>query len=257
MSVSSYRIAQDFEYVGNDYWKWNAWIEANDAELDAIEKVVWLLHPTFAKQRIPTKDRSTNFGLESAGWGTFVLRAEVTLKNRETHQLRHNLKLEYPEELAQPRQRARSRASSPTAETAKTASPESTSRAPWVYLSYSSVDARAASRLREGLTRAGVQVLDQTQVATGMPPAEALQNMIATSDAVIGLIGDDQVSPFVTSEIDFAIASAKPTLALVSTDAGSVKLPSEIELQQFQPEEFEHGELAHKIASWVAQARER
>jgi len=39
-------IAQDFEYIGNDYWRWRAWIEGKPSDLDAIEKVTWFLHPT-------------------------------------------------------------------------------------------------------------------------------------------------------------------------------------------------------------------
>jgi hypothetical protein len=212
----SYRIAQDFHYVGHDYWHWRAWIEAEPAELDAVQEVAWILHPSFSQTRVTVRERGTGFRLESAGWGTFLLRAELLLADGQKRALRHALRLEYPDGAETP---------APT----RAALPKGASAAPRsVFLSYSAADARAAARLREGLEKAGLEVLDQSRVGAGEPWREALLRMIARSDAVIGLVEGDEVSPWVSAEMQTAMAAAKPTVALLGSGASGIGLPDEV-----------------------------
>jgi hypothetical protein len=217
----SYRIAQDFHYVGHDYWHWRAWIEAAPEELDAVREVAWILHPSFSQARVVVSDRATGFRLETSGWGTFLLRAELLLADGRTVALRHRLQLAYPDEAD-------------TAAPTRSAAPrEAASPAPRsVFLSYSTADARAAGRLRERLQKAGVVVLDQSRVGVGEPWQEALQRMIVRSDAVIGLVDDAEVSPWVSAEMQTAMAAAKPTLALMGSGASRAGLPSEVPMLQ-------------------------
>ena len=211
----SYAIAQDFEYVGNDYWRWRAWIEAEDAELDQVKEVVWILHPSFKQDRFVATKKSSKFRLQTAGWGTFLLRAEVVLKDGEKRLLKHNLQLEYPES---------SEAEPPRRSTAAT----KPSGSQTVYLSYSTQDSRVAAKLREGLESAGLKVLDQTQLAPGEPWNDALRRMMAQSHAVVGLVGEEEISPWVSGEIKTAVASSKPALVLLPTGTSRVKLPSNV-----------------------------
>lgn len=236
MSAAIYRIEQDFEYVGNDYWKWWAWIAAEDADLDAVEKVVWLLHPSFSRSSITVKDRASHFRLDTAGWGTFLLRAELHLKNGDKLPLRRNLRLAYP--IPSEREAAESSRSTASAFEAK---PKS------VFLSYSSLDARIAATLREHLKRAGLQVLDQTQLGPGEPWRETLMGMITKSDAVVSLIGDQEVSPIVGSEMGFAVATSKPTLALLTASAVNVNLPPEVQVERFDPTGFDAGLISRLV----------
>jgi hypothetical protein len=211
----SYAIAQDFDYVGNDYWRWRAWIEAEDAELDKVKEVVWILHPSFKEARVVARAKSNKFRLQTAGWGTFLLRAEVVLKDGEKRLLRHNLQLEYPETSeARPPQR-------PTA----AAKPSGSQT---VYLSYSTQDSRVAAKLRAGLQSAGLEVLDQTRLSPGEPWSEALSRMMVKSDAVLGLVCEDEISPWVSGEIKAAVASSKPALVLLASGASSAGLPSDV-----------------------------
>jgi hypothetical protein len=211
----SYRIAQDFEYSGNDYWRWWAWIEADAAELDKVKEVVWILHPSFSLSRVIAKQRSDKFRLQTAGWGIFLLRAEVVLGDGEKRLLKHNLRLEYPED-SETRAPRRSTVSSPA------------SQPMTVYLSYSTQDSRVAAKLRDGLQSAGFEVLDQTRLDPGEPGSEALRRMIAHADTVVGLIGEDDISPLVSAELKAAAASAKPVLVLFGADASDVKLPGDV-----------------------------
>ncbi len=218
MTSTVFRIAQDFEYVGNDYWHWWSWIAGSDADLDRIDKVVWLLHPSFAQSRCVADDRATNFRLDASGWGTFLLRAQVQLKDGSQQSLRRNLRLEYPEDPAPAPRRATSR---PAGFKAKS-----------VFLSYSSLDARIAARVREQLQNAGLQVFDQTKIEPGAPWEETLSGMIVKSDAVVGVIGDTEVSPWVAMELGMASGLAKPTLALLTPEAGDLKLPRQVQVER-------------------------
>jgi transcription initiation factor IIF auxiliary subunit len=90
------KIAQDQEYEGGDWWSWSVWIEAHPVELEKIEKVVWRLHPTFPEPVREVSNRKEKFRLETGGWGTFRVRAEVVMKGGAKAALSHDLKLQYP-----------------------------------------------------------------------------------------------------------------------------------------------------------------
>jgi transcription initiation factor IIF auxiliary subunit len=91
------KIAQDYKYVGDDYWKWSAWIEGPDKELDQIESVTYNLHPTFPNPVRKIDSREDKFRLKSAGWGVFTLYASVLRKDGSTQKLKHQLELNYPD----------------------------------------------------------------------------------------------------------------------------------------------------------------
>jgi hypothetical protein len=228
----SYRIAQDFEYVGKDYWRWSAWIEGDDAELNKVKEVVWILHPSFKRTRIATNDRNNKFRLRSAGWGTFQLKAEVLLADGDTLLLKRSLKLEYPEGSGH------SQDFIPSKE-----------RPPTVYLSYSTEDSRVVAKLRTGLESAGLKVLDQTRVVAGEPYSEALRRMITESDGIIGFVSEGDVSPWVSAEIKTAASYAKPTLVLFAEGASTAGLPNDIHARQVDVNDLNSTEIAGLLRS--------
>lgn len=233
----TYRIEQDFEYVGHDYWRWRAWIEATDDELEQISKVVWLLHPTFKKSRVTVDDPLTKFRLETAGWGTFLLRAEVRLKDGEKRLLKRNLRLEYPDTAADS-------AASRSSKTRRAARPLT------VFLSYSAEDARAAAMLRQSLTTAGLEVLDQTRLRPGESWRETLSGMISLADAVIGIVGESDISPWVREEMAAAAYTEKPTLAVLMPGASGAGLSGSV--QALQMDESNIGsKTIDKVLSFV------
>lgn len=91
------RIAQDFTYQGEDWWKWWVWLEGPAAELDAIDYVIYKLHPTFPSPVRKVSDRHTKFRLETAGWGVFRLYAKVVRKDETELNLEHDLVLRHPD----------------------------------------------------------------------------------------------------------------------------------------------------------------
>ncbi len=90
MSLS---IAQGFEQEDEHWWRWWIWIEGPDSELDAIDSVVYTLHPTFPQPVRITTDRASKFGLETAGWGTFTIYGRIHRKDGTQVKLSHDLEL--------------------------------------------------------------------------------------------------------------------------------------------------------------------
>ena len=93
-------LEQSGEYDGEDYWRWSVWLEGPDDELDAVDHVVYTLHPTFPNPVRTESDRSTNFMLSTAGWGTFTLYARVVHRDGTEDHLEHKLELHYPDDDA-------------------------------------------------------------------------------------------------------------------------------------------------------------
>ena len=217
----SYRIEQDFKYVGNDYWRWWAWIEADKADMDRVKEVVWILHPSFPRTRITVKEKFTSFRLETAGWGIFLLHAEVVLENGDKLMLKHQLRLAYPEPST----------TKPLSRGGEVMTDIPTSnRVMNVFLSYSAEDSRMAARLREGLKEMGMEVYDQTRIDPGVPWDEAVRRMILQADAVVGIVGGAEISPFVNDELWAAAAADKPSVVLVSRENSGAGLPDNIQV---------------------------
>ncbi len=92
------KIKQTDKYDGDDWWRWSVWLD--DANLSQIDKVVWKLHPTFPEPELEATDRGNNFRIDASGWGGFVVKADVHLKDGTTKTLRHELELHYPDGTA-------------------------------------------------------------------------------------------------------------------------------------------------------------
>ena len=90
-------IQQTQTYVGHDRWKWAVCLAGTPAELDQIDHVMYILHPTFHNPVRDVADRSSNFRLESSGWGTFTIRAKAIFKDGREEVLQHDLELHYPD----------------------------------------------------------------------------------------------------------------------------------------------------------------
>ncbi len=94
MSLS---IQQDQTYVGHDRWKWSIWVDGSPDDLDQIDHVVYILHPSFHKPVREVSDRNTKFRLDTSGWGTFPIHAKAVRKDGREVTLQHDLVLAYPD----------------------------------------------------------------------------------------------------------------------------------------------------------------
>lgn len=90
-------IQQSQEYLGSDRWRWSVWLNGTPEELDSVDHVVYILHPTFQNPVRPVSDRSTNFRLDTTSWGTFTMHANIVHRDGHETKLKHDLVLLYPD----------------------------------------------------------------------------------------------------------------------------------------------------------------
>jgi transcription initiation factor IIF auxiliary subunit len=90
-------IQQSEKYLGNDRWAWSVWLDGSPEDLDSVDHVMYVLHPTFHDPVRSVTDRSSCFRLDTSGWGTFKLLAKVVHKDGEETELKHDLVLLYPD----------------------------------------------------------------------------------------------------------------------------------------------------------------
>lgn len=76
------------------WFSWTVYIETDPKEFvsEKIDHVVYYLHPTFAESTIAVT--TPPFRLSSSGWGEFVIKLDVVLKdNKKRKRLSHHLTL--------------------------------------------------------------------------------------------------------------------------------------------------------------------
>jgi transcription initiation factor IIF auxiliary subunit len=93
----SYRIAQSYEYKGEDWWEWSVWVEGDEKDLDNVAYVQYTLHRTFPKPVRRVEERKNGFRLHASGWGMFPIYVLVVTKDRKQIKMTHQLQLYYPE----------------------------------------------------------------------------------------------------------------------------------------------------------------
>lgn len=99
-SEGEYKIAQEYSYLGDDFWDWQIWIEGTDINLDKIENVTYTLHYTFVDPVRTISTREDKFRLHASGWGTFTIYAMLNFKDNSVLELEHELELYYDDGTA-------------------------------------------------------------------------------------------------------------------------------------------------------------
>jgi transcription initiation factor IIF auxiliary subunit len=93
-------IEQSEQYEGDDWWSWSVWIDGPETALDEVDFVEYTLHPTFRDPVRKISTRKNGFKLSTSGWGVFPIYARVCNKDSSVVQLKHQLKLYYPDKNA-------------------------------------------------------------------------------------------------------------------------------------------------------------
>lgn len=91
------QIKQQTVLKSKDWWEWSVWLEGDKKHLDAIDHVVYTLHPTFPNPVVPISDRKTGFRLDSSGWGEFTIYLQINHKDGSTTRREHYLELKNSE----------------------------------------------------------------------------------------------------------------------------------------------------------------
>jgi hypothetical protein len=237
----SLKITQSSKYIGNKYWSWSVWINGSDAELDAIKRVVWYLHPSFSPPMVKTIDRSSCFKLETSGWGTFEIEATLEMRSGVDLSLSHELELFYPDDEATTRSTAANRA------VEKSASPSTRQ----VFLSYSAGDIKLVSELRSELQKLAITVVDSQSVTLGLPMEKAIQREIERSMAAVVLQTESELSQFMKSVIHSSINYSKPILLVGQSGVKRNSLSDFLRLQMLELDFAQPAVVAFAIQSWL------
>jgi len=92
----SLKLKNDWNYIGDDRWDWELYLSSdNSSEMEKVESVKYILHPTFRNPVRTITDSSEGFRMKTIGWGTFEIKAFVYLKNGKKLKLSHYLQLEF------------------------------------------------------------------------------------------------------------------------------------------------------------------
>lgn len=75
-----FRRDRSLDKNGHIYYRLNVWIETDGVDLSTIESVTYHLHESFKDPVRTITDHATAFELRTAGWGSFLLFADVTFK---------------------------------------------------------------------------------------------------------------------------------------------------------------------------------
>lgn len=174
-------IAQSSQMVQEGWWDWSIWLSGDDDEIDAVESVVYHLHPTFPNPERTVTDQTSRFRLQARGWGEFMIRATVSLRDGTTADLSQWLDLSEPDTAATP-----------------------ASRAQRVYLSHSAVDAPMAEAVKSALLAEGLEVVsDSDSIPVGSSLSGHLTDLIESADKVVAVVSDS-TGPWVESEVKMA-----------------------------------------------------
>ena len=178
-----------------DYYKWAIWIENGESDIADIKSVVYHLHSTFKNRIREFTDPSTNFKIESSGWGEFRIDITITKKSGETLQLVHWLAL--GDEDMDVVERGVSE-------------PEIQKK---VYISYSKIDTRKAQLLESMLTDLGMDVASGSDIEPGRPIQEYIEESISEADAVI-TINSEQENDWQKAELQIAKKLSKTIIPM-------------------------------------------
>lgn len=171
------QIQQQTTPKGKDWWEWSVWLDGAKKELDAIDHVVYTLHPTFPNPVVSVANRKTGFRLDSSGWGEFMIYIQVKNKDGSTNKRRHYLKFNDPD-ISMARSNRKGGATSSAKEF-----PRRT-----VFVSGGTRDLDAVHAVRKVFSGQNVEVVGPQDVKGGQELQRTVNDMIARADVAVFVI---------------------------------------------------------------------
>jgi hypothetical protein len=197
------QIKQQTTLKGKDWWEWSVWLEGAKQELDAIDHVVYTLHPTFPNPVMSVANRKTGFRLDSSGWGGFMIYIQVKNKDGSTNKRRHYLKFDDPDI-----DKAGSNRRSGKIFSAKEP-PRRT-----VFVSGGTRDLDAVHAVRKVFSGQNFEVVGPQDVKGGQELQRTVNDMIARADVAVFVISG-RPNLWLNEEIKAAVGGKRHILPLV------------------------------------------
>ena len=94
---SSLRLKNTAVQVGKGSWSWEIFISGKSDEINQIDYVGYKLHSSFKDPYQEVKEKGDSkrpFALKGSGWGFFLVKATVFLKNKNSFSLQHVLQFD-------------------------------------------------------------------------------------------------------------------------------------------------------------------
>jgi len=198
-NTQAFRIGQTSAKSSDrkEYYNWQIWIEDGDLSLGEVEKVEYLLHPTFPNRLRTSTDRAEKFKMKSSGWGEFMIKILVYVKSGKTYSFSHWLTLG---DAYNNLEQTSSEAKKPKR----------------VFLSYANADARLAKELEHRLTEIGVEVNSPSVTKPGSKIKDSIEDAIRASDAVIA-IEPQYKDHWLNVELDIAKQASVKIVPILNT----------------------------------------
>jgi len=171
------QIKQQTIPKGKDWWDWSVWLEGAKEELDAINQVVYTLHPTFSTPVISVTDRKTGFRLISSGWGEFMIYIRIKGKGGSTKKRKHYLRF-VNSALNKGKVTRKLRVSAPMDKSSRRT----------VFVSGGTRDIDTVHAVREVLSRKNVEVVGAQDIKAGQEWLRSINGMIEKSDAAVFVV---------------------------------------------------------------------
>ena len=90
------KIKNNWNYKGSDRWDWEIFIDdQGTGELNQIDFVEYILHPTFRNPIRKSLDRESGFKIKTNGWGTFPIKVIINKLSGDKLSFAHDLVLKY------------------------------------------------------------------------------------------------------------------------------------------------------------------
>ncbi len=87
-----------FRDGGHEHYNIKIYVEGPDEDLDRIERVEYLLHPTFRRRRRVSTERADGFPLELWAWGMFDIEVTFELKDGTSERTSYYLRFSLPDD---------------------------------------------------------------------------------------------------------------------------------------------------------------
>ena len=188
--MSNIKIRQSCRPQGKfkNYWTWTMWLSGTPRDLDQIEMVEYLLHPSYPNRRRVSRSRTNGFRIQSNGWGEFKVIVTITFDSGKSERREHWLRLGSDDR-----------------------DPERGLRS--VFLSFAAADQTVANAIRDAFDKRGVAVVSAEQMAPGMPWQDAMHMYLAGADALVAVIPESG-SEWMYFEVAVARSSQKPVIPI-------------------------------------------
>ena len=82
--------------AAREHYQIAVWVEGPDTELDSIEQVEYILHPTFKRSVLLARFRANKFRITFWTWGLFTIRVRIYFKTGEKQEIDYFLTYELP-----------------------------------------------------------------------------------------------------------------------------------------------------------------